>query len=225
MHQYEVPCSVCAKQFRSVRKTAKFCSDRCKNEQILENLKPFLVKNSARTGQSIKRSLLSLGMLSDKCEMPGCGISTWNGKTAPLEMDHINGDNRDHRLENLRILCANCHSQLPTHCWGNTNKQKEKRAHQTTEKDPFELTNADPKNKCKECNEPCWGQMCIAHYKKETIIEWPDAQKVLSLVLELGFVRTGQILGVTDNSVRKFLKRSGVEVPKMRYSGKLDNSL
>ena len=43
-----------------------------------------------------------------------CGISEWNGKHLSLELEHINGNNRDNRLENIELLCPNCHSQTVT---------------------------------------------------------------------------------------------------------------
>ncbi|WP_432743840.1 HNH endonuclease [Streptomyces sp. JH002] len=47
----------------------------------------------------------------------GCGVGDrWRGRTLVLEIDHVNGDRRDHRLENLRYLCPSCHSQTPTYC-------------------------------------------------------------------------------------------------------------
>lgn len=46
------------------------------------------------------------------CE--NCFLIEWQGKPAPLELDHINGDSHDNRLESLRILCPNCHAQTPT---------------------------------------------------------------------------------------------------------------
>ncbi len=45
-----------------------------------------------------------------------CGISSmWQGKEMPLILDHINGKNNDNRIENLRFVCSNCDSQLPTY--------------------------------------------------------------------------------------------------------------
>jgi len=43
-----------------------------------------------------------------------CGIMEWMGQPVPLEMDHIDGDSSNNDLNNLRILCANCHSLTPT---------------------------------------------------------------------------------------------------------------
>lgn len=61
----------------------------------------------------VKARLIKNGIKEWKCE--SCGITEWLGKRIALELDHINGNNSDHRLENLRILCPNCHSQTDTH--------------------------------------------------------------------------------------------------------------
>jgi len=47
-----------------------------------------------------------------KCEE--CGIEKWLGKRLPMEIDHIDGNNKNNDLSNLKILCPNCHSQTPT---------------------------------------------------------------------------------------------------------------
>ncbi|MEX2398487.1 MAG: HNH endonuclease [Candidatus Saccharimonadales bacterium] len=49
-----------------------------------------------------------------KCELCGWDKRSIDGRT-PVELDHINGDRYDNRLENLRVLCPNCHSLQPTH--------------------------------------------------------------------------------------------------------------
>lgn len=48
-----------------------------------------------------------------------CGINTWNNRPLILRLDHINGHNKDNRLENLRWLCPNCDSQTDTYCGRN----------------------------------------------------------------------------------------------------------
>lgn len=46
-------------------------------------------------------------------------VGNWNNKKLTLQLDHINGDPRDQRIENLRFLCPNCHSQTETFCSSN----------------------------------------------------------------------------------------------------------
>jgi hypothetical protein len=63
----------------------------------------------------LKKRLLIDGLLQYKCYDETCTLTTeWNGKVISLELDHINGVNDDNQLDNLRLLCPNCHSQTPT---------------------------------------------------------------------------------------------------------------
>ncbi len=67
----------------------------------------------------LRQVLIRIGHYTNQCEMCGCS-ATWNGKPLTIEIDHINGDHRDNRKENLRWLCPNCHSQTPTYKRGKT---------------------------------------------------------------------------------------------------------
>lgn len=82
-------------------------------------LSEILVRNSTYTcTSSLKRRMIREGLLAYVCAL--CDISEWQGKTLSLQLDHINGVNNDHRRENIRLLCPNCHSQTPT--WGSKNR-------------------------------------------------------------------------------------------------------
>lgn len=69
------------------------------------------VENSTSSGGLAKRILIKEKLVENKCSK--CGINEWLDDVIVLEMDHINGDNKDNRIENLRLLCPNCHSQTP----------------------------------------------------------------------------------------------------------------
>lgn len=81
-------------------------------------LSQILVENS--TYQNMKRlkiRLMNEGYKENKCEC--CGIYDWNGKPLVLQIHHINGKHNDNRIENLQILCPNCHSQTDNFCGAN----------------------------------------------------------------------------------------------------------
>ena len=61
----------------------------------------------------LRRQLISSGMFEHRCQ--GCNLNSWLNNLIPLELDHINGIRTDNRIENLRILCPNCHALTPTY--------------------------------------------------------------------------------------------------------------
>ena len=73
-----------------------------------------LVKNSRFQSHKLKKRLFKEGFKKPKCEECGWAKTSIDGRI-PIELDHINGDHMDNRIENLRILCPNCHSLKPTH--------------------------------------------------------------------------------------------------------------
>lgn len=86
-------------------------------------LEEILILNSNYTDtNSLKKRLYNAGLKKEECELCTQG-PVWLGKKMSLIIDHINGDNKDNRLQNLQIVCPNCAATLPTHCRG-INKMK-----------------------------------------------------------------------------------------------------
>lgn len=78
-------------------------------------IEALLVAGRKQTNRShLKRRLLGADLKKDQCE--DCGLTEWRGRPLNVELHHINGDGNDNRLENLQLLCGNCHSQ--TDNWG-----------------------------------------------------------------------------------------------------------
>ncbi len=71
-----------------------------------------LVAGRRTESGSLRRRLLAEGLLPPGCS--GCGLEEWQGRPIALELDHVDGDRDDNRLENLRLLCPNCHAQTDT---------------------------------------------------------------------------------------------------------------
>jgi hypothetical protein len=72
----------------------------------------------------VKQRIVKDNLLVYKCVK--CELDSWQGETIVLDLDHINGNNRDNRLQNLRYLCPNCHSQTDTYKGRNKNSGKVK---------------------------------------------------------------------------------------------------
>jgi hypothetical protein len=83
-------------------------------------LDQLLVAGPRRSRGHLKQRLFDAGLKARLCE--ACGMCEWRGRPIPLALHHLNGERHDNRLENLQILCANCHGQ--TDNWAGRNLRK-----------------------------------------------------------------------------------------------------
>jgi len=82
----------------------------------------YLHLNSSIQSFKLKNRLIKEGILIHQCSI--CLGIKWNNELIPIELDHINGVHSDNRLENLRILCPNCHAQTANYCGKNKKSKK-----------------------------------------------------------------------------------------------------
>lgn len=84
------------------------------DETGLIKLEDILQEDIKYKSNTLKYRLIAANLKQDICENCGCG-DEWMGKPITLELHHINGNHYDNRIENLQILCPNCHSQTSSH--------------------------------------------------------------------------------------------------------------
>ena len=179
------------------------CGKRFKNFGRKCSLDKILVQNSTYSNTSgLRRKLIENNLKENICE--NCGIYEWNGKPLTLHLDHVNGDNLDNRITNLKILCPNCHSQTVTYC-----NSKIKSSISELRKKRYNKYIKSKNNFC-ECGKQIQkrSNRCYDCDKinQRKIKNRPSLEILLKDVKETNYVATGKKYGVSDNAIRKWIR-------------------
>lgn len=180
---------------------------------VAKTLKEILVRDSDYSRSHLKGRLLKAGLLKNECSICGLG-SMWKDKPIRMRLDHENGIRNDNRLSNLRMVCPNCDSQLDTFSNKNWARTKPRRM-RLCSGCGVKINKHGKHGKCVKC-----------FAEANTKINWPPLEELTSMVESSSFVATGRILGVTDNAVRKRIRKlrvaslTSVAVPTMGMSDK-----
>lgn len=172
----------------------------------------YLVEGLKTQSYTLKAKLIKKGLKECKCE--SCNMHEWLGKEIPLELHHINGDHYDNRLENLQLLCPNCHA-LTDNYRGKNYYSKKTQPKTITEMYPDFFTEQKEKlKKEKKINTCSCGAVIKNNSKNCTVcyntgkrkVERPSVEVIKKEIKELGYSGTGRKYGVSDNAVRKWIK-------------------
>ena len=88
------------------------------------DIKDYLSNKYPITSHRLRIRLLKEAIFEHRCS--NCDLEEWNNLPIPLELDHIDGNHENNELQNLRLLCPNCHAQCPTHAGKNKKSAKSK---------------------------------------------------------------------------------------------------
>lgn len=125
-----------------------------------------------------------------------CGVCSlspeWQGRPLTLHIDHINGDNTDNSLANLRFLCPNCHQQTDT--WGS------KIVRGLCRKCRRRLSIKNQTGYCVKCL-PGRGT-----HTPRKVANRPKKEDLIRMIEETSYSAVGRLYGVSDNAIRKWLK-------------------
>ena len=169
----------------------------------------------------------------EKYECYVCGLQPeWNGKPLTLMLDHIDGCHENNELSNLRWVCPNCNSQLPTTGYHGRKYDKFGRPI-VTDRIPIVDEHA-PENrnkiKCPKCGrlmsrtaEMC--KHCLDNEKREKAEEdMPVTRNELKdLIRTKSFTAIGEQFGMSDNAIRKWCKRVALPISKKEIKSYTDD--
>lgn len=155
-----------------------------------KNLKDILQKDVKFNSWFLLKRLVKEGLKEYKCEH--CGISEWNGKPISLQLHHKDGDHSNQLLENLEILCPNCHSQTKNFA-GKSRKKRQIR-------------------RCIDCGKPIDRRALRCRACKNKFLSSREVKQITredlkSLIRTTPFTKIGEMYGVSDNAVRKWCRK------------------
>lgn len=171
------------------------------------DLQDILKENTKYSSNRLKKRLIKEGTLEEKCYK--CLGSKWLDEKMPLELEHINGNKFDNRIENLTLLCPNCHAQTTTYRGKNKTRYREPEI-KIIEKQSLTKNEKELKI-CIGCGKEYSGvglkycSYACSHLASQRVIR-PSVEQIKEELKTSNFSALGRKYGVSDNTIRKWIK-------------------
>ncbi len=174
-----------------------------KNVRPLEN---YLENKYPISTHRLKKRLIRDGIMEHKCY--NCNLDKWLEIKIPLEMHHKDGNNKNNNLENLILLCPNCHALTDNYRGRNQARSTKTVEHITEKKEHKRLDSSN--TPCVSCGNLRWNKaktglcsVCLKlSYRR---VERPSIEILEQQTKKLGFCGTARLYGVSDNAIRKWV--------------------
>ena len=196
--EYELDESKINKNRRTLY--SQLCKNTIKeNTYLLEDI--LNGKHPNYRNQLLLKKLIDNNIKEYKCER--CGITTWMNQYITLQLHHKDGNNSNHKLDNIEILCPNCHSQTDSYAGRNLLKRKEK--------EDNKISNNSVKQQ----------GVCLKTEKQKKVNSKIPSRDILkNQIRTMSFLSIGRLYDVSDNTVRKWcdkynLPRKATEIKKI----------
>ena len=165
------------------------------NSKTLKPLEEILVNNSNYSSSKLKTRLIQNNIKKDICEICGQG-NMWNNNKLVLQLDHINGNHYDNRLENLRVVCPNCHTQTDT--FGSKGRKINNFCIDCGKIISYRST------RCNRCAR-------IYHSKHKVPIELlPSKEELKQMIFSMPFTSIAKKYNVSDSCIRKWCRKNNL---------------
>lgn len=199
--------------FKTILKRIKEYNINCDHfrvpERVVRTFENTFCKDSTASQNTLRSAFIKI---SDNTFCKICGQSNiWNDKELTMILDHIDGNNHNNVINNLRWICPNCNSQLPTFAGRNLKERKS----QIDGKIKYVPMIKRKKNMkiCPICNIneiSMNSKMCLECYNKDRRKNIPPKEELEKLIYIKSFVEISKKYNVTDNAVRKWCKSYGL---------------
>ena len=195
-----------------------------------KSLEEILKENSPYQSFKLKERLLESGLKERKCEC--CNNTEWLGNPIPLELHHINGNHDDNRLENLQLLCPNCHSYTDNYRGKNKVRYEEKKekiillTYEEKKDKPKIIKNEKPKRFCLTCGKELTNSQtkyCSHECATKTYTKRIDKEELIKVLEENNhnLTQVGKLYNVSANAIKKWCKHYNIVKDNYFHSKKI----